>query len=138
MEEQRDDRSVDEAAAISRLYALEAAAGAPRSKTAGQPGGAFLGGEAAGLTAAGTSVGDRGAAKAREGLPRERPDRRLLADIAGGATHGGDYQRGGRCGPPGLVEMSQVRREARILEPLAVEPASELSEGGGVDPARVR
>ena len=93
VEEQRYDHGVDEAAALSRLDALEATAGAARPVTGGEHGGALLGGEAACLAAAGGGVGGRGPAEVLEGLAGERPGRRLLTGVAGGAPHGGDGQR---------------------------------------------
>ena len=48
-----DDRTVDQAAALGGLRALEAAAGAARAEAGGEDGGALVGGEASGLTAAG-------------------------------------------------------------------------------------
>ena len=136
VEEQRDDRGVDEATTLGRLGAFESASGTAWSEAGGEHGGALLGGEAAGLAAPG-DIGARGAPEALEGLPGQRPGRWLLADIAGGTPHGGDYHRGGRCGSAGLVEMPQVRGEARILEPPAVEPAGELAKGRRVDAVRV-
>ena len=53
VKEQRHDRGVDEAAALGRLGALEAPTGPARPPAGGEHGGALLGGEAAGLTAAG-------------------------------------------------------------------------------------
>ena len=38
----------------------------------------------------------------------------------------------------GLVQIPQIRGEARIVEPPAVEPGGELAESRSVDPARVR
>ena len=53
VEQQGDDRTVDQAAALGGLRALEAAAGAARAEAGGEDGGALVGGEAAGLAAAG-------------------------------------------------------------------------------------
>ena len=91
VEEQRDDRGVDEATTLRRLGALESVSGTARSEAGGEHGGALLGGEAAGLAAPGGDIGGRGAPEALEGLPGQRPGRRLFADIAGGTPHGGDY-----------------------------------------------
>ena len=57
MEEQGDDRTVDQAAVLGGLRTLEAAAGVSRAKAGGEDGGALVGGEAAGLAAAGRRVG---------------------------------------------------------------------------------
>ena len=138
MEEQRHDRGVDEAAALGRLGALVAPAGAAWPPAGGEHGGALLGGEAAGLAAAGGSVGFRRAAEALEGLAGERPGRRLLTGVAGGAPHGGDGQRGGCRRAAGLVQIPQIRREARIVQPPAGESGGELAESRGVYAARVR
>ena len=118
VKEQRDDRAVDEAATLGRLGALESASGTARSEAGSEHGGALLGGETAGSAAPGRDIGGRGAPEALEGLPGQRAGRWLFADIAGGTPHGGYYQGGGRRGPAGLVEMSQVRGEARILDAL--------------------
>ena len=53
VEQQGDDRPVDEAAALGGLRALEAA----RAEAGGEDGGALVGGEAAALTVAGRGVG---------------------------------------------------------------------------------
>ena len=127
VKEQRHDHDVDQAAALGRLGALEAPAGAARPPAGGEHGGALLGGEAAGLTAPGGSVGGRRAAEALEGLAGERPGRRLLTGGAGGAPHGGDDQRGGCRSATGLKQIPQIRREARIVQPPAVEPGGELA-----------
>ena len=107
--------------------------GAARPPAGGEHGGALLGGEAAGLAAAGRGVGGRRAAEALEGLAGERPGRRLLTGVAGG-----DGQRGGCRRAAGLVQIPQIRREARIVQPPAGEPSGELAESRGVYAARVR
>ena len=53
MEQQGDDRTVDQAAALGGLRALKAAAGAARAEAGGEYGGALVGGEASGLAGAG-------------------------------------------------------------------------------------
>ena len=68
VKEQRHDHGGAEAAALDRLGALEAAAGAARPPAGGEHSGALLGGEAAGLTAAGDGVGGRRAGEALNGL----------------------------------------------------------------------
>ena len=136
VKEQRHDRCVDEAAARGGLGTLEATAGAARPPAGGEHGGALLGGEAAGLAAAGGGVGGRRAAEALDGLAGERPGRRLLTGVAGGAPHGGDGQRGGCRRAAGLVQIPQIRREARIVQPPAGEPGGELAESRGVYAAR--
>ena len=55
------------------------------------------------------------------GLAGERPGRRL-----------GAGQRCGRRGAAGLVEVSQIRGEARIVQPPAVKPSGEQAESRGV------
>ena len=51
MEEQGDDRAVDQAAALGGLRALEAASGAARAEAGGEDGGALVGGQAGGASA---------------------------------------------------------------------------------------
>ena len=74
MEQQGNDRTVDQAAALGGLRALEAAAGAARAEAGGEDGGALVGGEAAGLAAARRGVGSVRSPKPRERAPSERPD----------------------------------------------------------------
>ena len=57
VEQQGDDRTVDQAASLGGLRALEAASGAARAEAGGEDGCALVGGEAAGLAAAGRRVG---------------------------------------------------------------------------------
>ena len=52
VEQQGDDRTVDQAAALGGLRALEAAAGAARPEAGGADGGALVGSEASGLAVA--------------------------------------------------------------------------------------
>ena len=52
VEQQGDDRTVDQAAALGGLRALEAAAGAARPEAGGEDGGALVGSEASGLSVA--------------------------------------------------------------------------------------
>ena len=68
MEEQGDDRTVDQAAVLGGLRTLEAAAGVSRAKAGGEDGGALVGGEAAGLAAAGRRGG-----RGRSSEPLDRP-----------------------------------------------------------------
>ena len=72
MEEQGDDRAVDQAAALGGLRALEAASGAARAKAGGEDGGALVGGQAAARRRVG-----RG--RSPEPRGRERPNRHGLA-----------------------------------------------------------
>ena len=73
VEQQGDDRTVDQAAALGGLRALEAAAGAARAEAGGEDGGALVGGEAAGLAAAGRRVGRVRSPELLEGVSGERP-----------------------------------------------------------------
>ena len=96
MEQQGDDRTVDQAAALGGLRALKAAAGAARAEAGGENGGALVGGQAAGLAAAGLRVGSVRSPKPLERAPGERPDRHGLASVKGGARDGRDGHPGGR------------------------------------------
>ena len=90
-----------------------------------------VGGEAAGLAAAGRGVGRVRSPKPRERTPGERPDRHGSAGIAGGALDGGDHHRSGRRRAAGLVKVPQVGGEARIVERSSIEPGVELAAGHG-------
>ena len=85
MEQQGDDRAVDQAAALGGLLALEAAAGAGRPEASGEDGGALLGSETSGLAAAARYVDSVRSQKPLERVPGERPDRRGSAGITWGA-----------------------------------------------------
>ena len=93
VEQQGDDRTVDQAAALGGLRALKAAAGAARAEAGGEDGGTLVGGEASGLTAAGRGVGSFRSPKPLKRAPGERPDRHGSAGIAGGALDDGDHHR---------------------------------------------
>ena len=71
VEEQPHDRAVDQAAALGRLLPLEAAAGPSPLRAGCEDGGALVGRQPPGLSAAGG--GDFGAAEVFEGLASERP-----------------------------------------------------------------
>ena len=137
VEQQGDDRTVDQAAALGGLRALEAAAGAARAEAGGEDGGALVGGEASGLTAAGRGVGSVRSPKPLERAPGERPDRHGSAGIAGGALDGGDHHRSGRGRAAGLVKVPKVGGEARVVERSSLEPGVELAAGHGVGAAGV-
>ena len=137
VEQQGDDRTVDQAAALGGLRALEAAAGAARAEAGGEDGGALVGGEASGLTAAGRGVGSVRSPKPLERAPGERPDWHGSAGIAGGALDGGDHHRSGRGRAAGLVKVPKVGGEARVVERSALEPGVELAAGHGVGAAGV-
>ena len=93
VEEQPDDRAVNQAAALGRLLPFEAAAAPSPPRAGGEDGVALVGRQPPGLSAAGG--GDFGAAELFEGLAGERPVWRLLAGVAGGPAGGGDGHRGG-------------------------------------------
>ena len=73
VEQQGDDRTVDQAAALGGLRALEAAAGAARAEAGGEDGGALVGGQTASLAAAGRRVGRVRSPELLEGVSGERP-----------------------------------------------------------------
>ena len=58
VEQQGDDRTVDQAAALGGLRALKTAAGAARAEAGGEDGGALVGGEASGLAAVRSAAGN--------------------------------------------------------------------------------
>ena len=139
VKQQGDDRTVDQAAALGGLRALEAeaAAGAARAEAGGEDGGALVGVEASGLAAAGRGVGSVRSPKPLERAPGERPDRHGSAGIAGGPLDGGDHHRSGRGRAAGLVKVPKVGGEARVVERSSLEPGVELAAGHGVGAAGV-
>ena len=137
MEQQGDDRAVDQAAAFGGLRALEAAAGAARAEAGGEDRGALVGGEASGLAAAARCVGSVRSPKPLERVPGERPDRRGSTGIAGGALDGGDHHRSGRGRAADLVKVPKIGGEARVVERSTIEPGVELAAGHGVGAAGV-
>ena len=137
MEQQGDDRPVDQATALGGLRALEATAGAARAEAGGEDGGALVGGEAAGLAAAVRGVGRVRSPKPLERTPGERPDRHGRAGIAGGALDGGDHHRSACGRAVGLVKVPQVGGEVRVVERSSLEPGVELAAGHGVGAAGV-
>ena len=94
----------------------------------GEDGGALVGRQAPGLSAAGGSVGGCGAAEALEGLVGERPVGRLLAGVAGGTADGGDGHGSGGRRPAGRAKMPDVGGEARVVERPSLEPGDERAE----------
>ena len=113
VEQQGDDRAVDQASALGGLRALEAASGAARG------------------------VGSVRSPKPLERAPGERPDRHGSAGIAGGALDGGDHHCSGRGRAAGLVKVPKVGGEARVVEWSSLEPGVELAAGHGVGAAGV-
>ena len=90
VEQQGDDRTVDQAAALGGFRALKAASGAARAEAGGEDGGAIVGGEAA----AGLRVG-----RGRSPEPLERAPRvEVMADIVTSAVSAGSpvHQSGHR------------------------------------------
>ena len=73
-----------------------AAAGASRAEAGGEDGGALVGGQAAGLAAAGRCVARGRSPEPLDRVPGERSDRHGLAGVTGGARDGRDGHRGGR------------------------------------------
>ena len=136
MEQQGDDRTVDQAAALGGLRALEAAAGAARAKAGGEDGGALVGGETSGQAAA-AQGGSVRTPKPLVRAPGERPDRHGSAGLAGGTLDGGDHHRSACGRAAGLVKVPQVGGEARVVERSSLEPSVELAAGHGVGAAGV-
>ena len=127
VEQQGDDRTVDQAAALGGLRALEAAAGAARAEAGGEDGGALVGGEASGLAGVARGVGSVRSPKPHERVPGERPDRHGSAGIAGGTLDGGDHHRSACGRAAGLVKVPKVGGEARVVERSSLEPGVELA-----------
>ena len=130
VENQRDDRAVDQAAAQRRVIALDAPAGAPRAATHSEDAVALFGGQASRRTAAGGGRG--GSAETLDGLPGKRAIRRARAGGAGGAPHGGEHDGGGRRGAARLAQAVEIRGESPVVEGAAGEPSLEPAAGGGV------
>ena len=130
VENQRDDRAVDQAAAQRRVIALDAAAGAARAATHSEDAVALFGGEASRRTAAGGGPG--GAAETLEGLPGQRAIRRARAGGAGGAPHGGEHDGGGRRGAARRAQAVEIRGQSPVVEGAAGEPSLEPAAGGDV------
>ena len=137
VEQQGDDRAVDQAAAFGGLRALEAAAGAARAEAGGEDDGALVGGETSGQAAAARCVDSVRTPKPLERAPGERPDRHGSAGIAGGTLDGGDHHRSACGRAAGLVKVPQVGSEARVVERSSIEPGVELAAGHGVGAAGV-
>ena len=121
MENQRDDRAVDQAAAQRHVIALDAAAGAPRAATDSEDAVALFGGEAARRTAAGGGCG--GSAETLDGLPGQRAIRLARPGVAGGAPHGGEHDGGGRRGAARLAQGVEIRGQIPVVERAGGEPS---------------
>ena len=93
VEHERDDRAVDQAAALGVFLPLDPAASAARVAAGGQDFTALLGGEFARQAAA--TCGGRASAEILERLLRQWTVRCPLAGAARGAANGGDHERGG-------------------------------------------
>ena len=139
VEDQRDDRRVDQAAAHGRLIAFHALAGASRPATEGQDAIALFGGQAPRRAA--TTRGSRGGGGSTETLkrlPGQRAIRLQSAGMAGGAPHSGDHDGGGRLRAAGRAQAVQIRGQVRVVERPAVEPGREPAERAAVGGAGVR
>ena len=80
-EEQSDDRTVDQAAALGCLLAFAAAGGAARAKAGGEDGGALVGGQGRELGRGGSAAAD--APEPLKSVSGEQPDQHGRAGVAG-------------------------------------------------------
>ena len=132
MEQQGDDRPVDQAAALGSLRALEAATGAARSEAGGEDGGALVGGVASrawprrlGASVASVRRNPSSACRVSGPIGTAVPASRAAR------FDGGDHHRSGRGRAAGLMKVPKVGGEDRVVEQSTIEPSVELAADHG-------